>query len=134
MNPVRQTEKKYSQRALTLAIIAAFILILFGYKAIAKGLVLGTVFSLLNFILIGETLPYKLKDSQKKAFINALGYILFRYLIMAVPLILALKYEQFNLFAVITGLFMIQIMILIDHLLRYYYQLMRGRTSHGRIR
>ena len=134
MNPVRQTEKKYCQRALTFAIIVAFILILFGFKAIAKGLVLGTLFSLLNFILMGETISGKIHGSQKKAFINALGSILFRYLIMAVPLILALKYEQFHLFAVITGLFMIQIMILIDHLLRYYYQLMRGRTSHGRIR
>jgi hypothetical protein len=38
--------------------------------------------------------------------------------LLAIPLIAAVKFEQFNLAAVIVGVFMIQLVILADHLLK----------------
>ena len=82
-----------------------------------KGLILGTVFSIVNFILIGEIIPYKIGKSKKKTFGLSLGSIFVRYLLMAIPIIMAVKLEQFHLFSVIAGIFMVQVMILGDHAL-----------------
>jgi hypothetical protein len=37
--------------------------------------------------------------------------------LLAIPLIVAVKYEQFNLVAAILGIFMIQLVILAEHVL-----------------
>jgi hypothetical protein len=117
MNAIRQTQKKYCSRALTAAILIGFALILAAQKPIAKGLIIGTFASILNFILIGETLPARiLQSSKKKTFALSLGSILLRYALMAVPLVIAIKSEDYNLFAVAAGLFMVQVMILVDHI------------------
>ncbi len=101
------------------AIIAALLFILAGQKPLGKGLVLGTLFSVVNFVLIGETLPLRIGKSQGKTFFLAMGSIFFRYALIAVPLIVAIKYDQFNLFATIFGIFSVQMVILADHLLTY---------------
>jgi len=122
---IRDVEKKYCSRALTTAIIIGFCCILLGYKPIAKGLILGSLFSILNFLLIGETLPhrtFKSNKSKKKSFALALGSIIVRYALMAIPIVMALKSEAYNLFSVIFGVFMIQIMILSDHGLNFVVQ------------
>lgn len=116
MNSVRETEKKYCSRALTAAIIIGFALILAAQKPIAKGLIIGTFASILNFILIGETLPSRvLQYSKNRSFFFSLGSIFLRFALMAVPMVIAIKSEDFNLFAVIAGVFMVQVMILVDH-------------------
>ena len=102
---------------MVVAIIAAFILILAGLKPVAKGLILGTIFSVINFVLIGQTLPLRLSHTKRKTFFLSIGSIFFRYALMAVPLILAVKFEQFHLPAAILGIFMIQLVILADYLL-----------------
>ena len=117
MESVSQTQKKYGSRAMIIAIIAAFIFILAGLKPIGKGLVLGTIFSVINFVLIGQTLPLRLSQTKRKTFFLSLGSIFFRYALLAVPLILAIKFDQFDLPAAIFGIFMIQLVILADYLL-----------------
>ena len=101
------------------AIVAAFVLILAGLKPVGKGLVLGTIFSVINFVLIGQTLPLRLSQSKRKTFLLSIGSLFFRYAILAVPLVLAVKFEQFDLPAAIFGIFMIQLVILADYLLKY---------------
>jgi len=117
METVSQTQKKYGSRAMIIAIIAAFIFILAGLKPVGKGLVLGTIFSVINFVLIGQTLPLRLSQTKRKTFFLSLGSIFFRYALLAVPLILAIKFDQFDLPAAIFGIFMIQLVILADYLL-----------------
>jgi len=102
---------------MTLAIVAGFILILAGQNAVAKGLVLGTIFSIINFILMGETLPLKLGKSNRMSFFWSLLSLLLRYAFVAIPLILAIKLRQFNLFAAVCGIFMVQVIILAESLL-----------------
>jgi len=119
MEALKQTQKKYATRTLTLAIVIALFLILIGQKPVAKGLILGTVFSVLNFILMGKTIILKFGKSKRKTFSISMGSIIFRYLLLAIPLVTALKFEQFNLMAAILGIFMIQLVILTEHLLTF---------------
>ena len=115
MGSVKETQKKYCSLAMSAAILIGLVMILAGQKPVGKGLILGTLFSVVNFILMGETLPVKIGKSRPKTFFFSLGSILFRYFLMAIPLFLAIKMDQFNLVASICGLFMVQLMILADH-------------------
>jgi hypothetical protein len=118
MDSVRQTQKKYGSRAMTIAIVAALVFIMIGHKPVAKGLVLGTLFSVINFVLMGQTLSLRLSQSKSKSSLLSLISIGVRYALMAVPLIMAVKMEQLNIAAVIGGLFMIQLVILSDQLIK----------------
>jgi hypothetical protein len=112
MEALKQTQKKYASRALTVAIIIGLFFILLGHKSIGKGLVLGTMFSVLNFILMGQSIGWKLGHSKTKTFSIILGSIFFRYLLLAIPLIVAIRFEQFHIVATAVGIFMIQLVIL----------------------
>ena len=116
MEKVREAQKKYCSRAMMAAIAIGFLFMLAGYLPITKGLILGTLFSVLNFVLIGETLPFRIGKTKGKTFFISLGSILFRYALLAIPLFLAVKFKQFNLIAAVCGLFAVQIVILADHL------------------
>lgn len=115
MESIRETQKKYCSRAITTAIFVGFFLILAGQASIGKGLILGTVFSIINFIIMGETLPHRIGKSKNKIFFLSLVSIFFRYVLLAVPLIIAVKFDQYNLISVVIGIFMIQLFILADH-------------------
>ena len=118
MEAIRETQKKYCSRAMLAAIFVGLVFILTGQSAVGKGLILGTFFSIINFILMGEALPLKIGKSRGKTFFLSLGSRLFRFAILAIPLIIAIKSAKFNLFAVIGGIFMIQIIILADHIVQ----------------
>jgi len=64
---------------------------------------------------MGETLPIRIDRSKGKTFFVALGSIFFRYVLLAIPIYIAIKNKQFDFFAVIFGIFMVQIMLLADH-------------------
>lgn len=117
------------------AIFVGFVLILAGYKPVGKGLVFGTLFSILNFILIGEILPLRMGRSRRGAFIVALASLLLRYALMAIPLAVSLASESFHVFAVIPGLFMVQAVILLDPLATALMPTpanrVKGKVTHG---
>jgi hypothetical protein len=117
METVKQVQKKYISLALTFSIGVALLLILIGYKPVGKGLILGAIFSVLNFILMGKSIVLKFGRSKAKTFSISMGSIIIRYLLLAIPLIAAVKYEEFNLVAAILGIFMIQLVILAEHVL-----------------
>jgi hypothetical protein len=118
MESVKQTQKKYGSRAIWIAIAIGLCFFLAGQKPVGKGLVLGTVFSVINFVLIGQTLPLRIGKSKRKTFLISLGSIFCRYALLAVPVFVAVKFADFDLVAAILGLFMIQIVILADHILK----------------
>ena len=115
---VKATQKKYASRAIWIAIIVGLCLFLADQKPVGKGIILGALFSVANFILIGKALPLRIGKSKRKTFFLSLGSIFFRYVLMALPILVAVKFEQFNLVAAIVGLFMIQFVILADHLVK----------------
>jgi len=115
---VKATQKKYASRAIWIAIIVGLCLFLADQKPVGKGIILGALFSVANFILIGKALPLRIGKSKRKTFFLSLGSIFFRYVLMALSIIVAVKFEQFSLVAAIVGLFMIQFVILADHLVK----------------
>jgi len=119
METVKQVQKKYSSLVLTFSIGIALVFILMGHKPLGKGLILGAIFSVLNFILMGKSIVLKFGRSKAKTFSISMGSIIIRYLLLAIPLIAAVKYEQFNLVAAILGIFMIQLVILAEHVLSF---------------
>jgi hypothetical protein len=118
IDSVKATQKKYASRAIWIAIIVGIGFFLAGQKPVGKGMILGTIFSVANFILIGKALPLRIGKSKRKTFFFSLGSIFFRYVLMALPIIVAVKFEQFNLAASIVGLFMIQFVIFADHFVK----------------
>jgi len=115
---IRETQRRYGSRAMVVAIIICLILILAGYKDIGKGLVLGTLFSIINFVLLGHMLYARIEKTGKQAMAFSLGSILFRYGLLSVPLILSIRFEHFHLIGAIVGVFMVQILIILDTVLK----------------
>jgi hypothetical protein len=111
---IRALQKTVGTRAMVLALVAAGICIAAGARPVGKGLLLGTLFSILNFVLMGATLPMRLQATRRRAFWGALGGLLPRYLLLAVPVILALRLDQLDLWATVGGLFMVQAVILLE--------------------
>jgi hypothetical protein len=117
---IKATQKKYCSRALFTAIIFGLPFILGGYAPIGKGLILGALFSIINFILIGETLPMKIgAHSGKRIFAVSLGLLLVRFGLLAIPVVMAIKLDQFHLVTVVIGLFMVQLSIMTEHVLKF---------------
>ncbi|MGA7145422.1 MAG: ATP synthase subunit I [Desulfobacterales bacterium] len=114
MESIRQTQKKYCSRAITAAIFAGLVFILAGQEPIGKGLILGTIFSIINFIVMGEMLPLKIGKSKNKTFFLSLASIFSRYILLAIPLLIAVKFDQYNLISVVIGIFMVQFFILAE--------------------
>lgn len=102
---------------MAVAIIIGFVLILSGFKPIGKGLIAGTIFSVINFVLMGESIPLKLGRPKSTTIGISFFLIIIRYVLMAVPLAVALKYGEWNIFAVIAGLFLVQLCIVADHVI-----------------
>ena len=118
---IADTQKRYGTTSMMAAIFVGILFILMGHKAQAKGLILGSIFSVLNFVLMGEILPYMVGASRKRPSFISLGSVGLRYGLLAVPLIIALKMEQLDFTATVCGLFMVQIMIMGDHLIKRFH-------------
>ena len=133
MEKIRETQKKYCSIAIAIAIFAGLSFILFDLKPIGKGLILGTLFSIFNFILMGETLPMKIGISPNKTMGLSFLSILLRYGLLAFPIVLSIKMEKFNLAATVCGLFMIQFVILMDSVLRMIYFTTRKKNCADKL-
>jgi len=129
MEQIRKTQKRYCSFAITLAIFAGISFFLFGLKPIGKGLILGTIFSILNFILMGESLPMKIGQSKTKTFGLSFMSIFFRYGLMTIPIITAIKLERFNIASTVCGLFMVQFVILADAIIQQIYNSTQKKTA-----
>ncbi len=112
---VRKTQKKIGSRAMTAAILISLAFVVFDQKAIAKGLILGTLFSIINFALIGQSIPMMLGKSRTKARMVGLSSILCRYALLAIPLIVAVKSEAVSFLAVVIGIFSVQMVALLEY-------------------
>ena len=105
---------------MVMAIVGGLILILAGQKGLGKGLVLGTIFSVLNFIIMGVLLPMQLGKSKGPSFVAALGSMGLRYVLLAIPLVVAVKFDQIDILTTVVGIFMIQLVILTDHIGQFF--------------
>jgi len=126
---VKAVQKKYCSRAIVAAIVAGLPFIVGGYASIGKGLILGAIFSIINFILMGETLPLKIGTApRRKLFAMSLGSLGVRFSLLAIPIISAIKFAQFELVTTVIGIFMVQLMIVADHSLKLIASARRRRA------
>lgn len=114
METVSELQKKYGRRLLAVVVLLAFGFIVAGHKDVGKGLVLGAIFSIVNFVMIGQSLPFKIGRSRRRAFFISLFFLVVRYLALSIPLVVAIKLSAFNFPATVVGIFGIQLMILAD--------------------
>ena len=115
-NGVIQVQRRICSWAAFMAIASAFLFVVFQEKAIAKGILLGTLFSIINFILLGKSIPLALGQTRSKAGVIGLVSILGRYLLLAIPMIIAIKATSINFVAVVIGIFAVQIVTLFDYI------------------
>jgi hypothetical protein len=116
MTPHRDAQKRYCSRAIGAAIVIGGILILAGFPHLGKGLIAGALFSILNFVLMAESLSSRLGKSRGRASLISFFWILPRYALMAVPLVLSLKFHLFHPVTAAIGLFAVQLVILAEHI------------------
>lgn len=129
VNPVSAVQKKYCSRALVTAVIIGAVLIGLGYVPLGKGLVLGALFSVLNFVLMGSVMPLKMGHGRGKTMLIAMGGLAVRMLLLALPMAVALKMETFHLVSTMIGIFTVQIMILSDYIGSLVFQGMRKKIA-----
>ncbi len=114
--PVRQLTRRYCKGALIIGAATGVAAFAAGYPAVGRGGVLGTVFSMLNFILMGATLPWKIAVDRRRALAGSLVSLTGRCAVMAVALVIAARSDRFELWSTAAGLFAVPLCILGDHL------------------
>jgi hypothetical protein len=130
-NSMLMVQKRYASMALTGAVLFGGTLIFLGFAPLGKGLILGALFSILNFFLMALILPYRIGYAKGKSSLVALTSILGRFAIMAVPLIFAVKHPQIAVSTVAIGLFMIPFAIVGEQLWVRWRQYEEVGTSNG---
>jgi hypothetical protein len=125
METIRHLQKRYCGGALSLAVVLSLVVYLAGWPAMTRGLIVGSLFSALNFALLGKTMARKLADPRRGGGLVTLVAQLGRYLLWAVPVVIAVKLPPVDLPATIAGLFMVPIFIIADSV----FNLLRGNKS-----
>ena len=117
VDTVREDYTRFQNRiikqTLWLTIVISLAALVLGYKTVTKGIILGGLFSVLDFKIMARSLPKNLRSSSRaKLTINRLG----RLLIMAVPLVAASKFPAYiNFAAAAVGLFLVKITIFLRY-------------------
>lgn len=100
-----------------MVVLVGIVIFVLGYQDVARGLLLGGLFSVVNFVLMGTLLPYQVGIPRPKASAIAFASILGRFILLAVPVVVALKYDRFNVVGVIVGLFAVPVCIFLEKVL-----------------
>ena len=116
---VKKTQKYYCNKAMFYAIGAFVILFIIGQKAIGKGLVLGTLFSVINFVVMGLLMDQQIAGAHSKIRAGSRSFlsIFLRLTILAIPLVISFKTESINFYGAVAGIFMVQFSILFNNLI-----------------
>ena len=114
---VARVQRRICSRAITISLMLASIFVLTNANALAKGLLLGTLFSIANFLLLGMSLPMTLGKTRVRAGLIALGSLSLRYGLLSIPMVVGLKSAAFSFFAVVAGIFSIQVITMFEYLL-----------------
>lgn len=107
-------QRRLAKRIFNGSVAVAVGAYLLGLVPEAKGLALGALFSVINFMAMGQVLPLQLAcgTNRRKATLVALGSMAVRMILLCIPLVVGWKSEMFSFWAVVVGLFAVPIGIL----------------------
>ena len=112
----RRFVKDRSRWALLLALAAAIVLILIGNKPAARGVALGGLFSVVNFMIMSRTLAGRMARTGWSGRSFGFLWILARLGLAALVLTLAFKTDYLDVAATAAGLFAVQAALLLQPL------------------
>ena len=122
MAALHRFQRQLARKAFGASVVIGVVLFVAGFKPEARGLLLGSLFSVLNFVTMAHTLPRQVGYGRRKATVFAFGSILLRFGLLALPLIIAFEFAVFSWIAAAAGLFVVPLAILIDQvILRRFY-------------
>ena len=98
-------QRSLIRKTLFFALAAACICLAFDQKAAAKGIALGSIFSVADFKLMALLLPRRLVGQSR---IGVFFVTISRFVLLSIPLILAIKLPSINLAATVGGLLLIK--------------------------
>jgi hypothetical protein len=105
MSDYATLKKALIKKALLLSLAAACIFLALNLKSAAKGIALGSIFSVVEFKLMALRLERRLAHQGRgRDYFGLIG----RYFLLAIPLIIALKLPSINFFAVVGGIFAVK--------------------------
>lgn len=114
---VARVQKRICSLAIFISIIVASGLIIMNQNGIAKGFLLGTLFSIANFVLLGMSVPLTIGKTRARASFIAFFSLLIRFALLAIPMVVGMKSAAFSFGAIVVGVFSIQIITLIEYLI-----------------
>jgi hypothetical protein len=125
MATIDALQQRYGRRALAAATILGLSAYLAGWPAVSRGLLLGSLFSVLNFVLLAKALVRQMSGEPRGGRLAHRITQVGRYLLWAVPVVLAVKFPAVDLAATVAGLFMVPASLLLDAFVLH----LRGRKS-----
>ena len=111
-----RAQRRICSHAIVASLVVASVFILANANAVAKGLLLGTLFSIANFILLSMSIPMTLGKARIRAGFIALTSLLLRYGLLSIPMVVGLTTDKFSFVAVVVGIFSIQIVTMLEYL------------------
>jgi len=110
-------KKALIKKALLISLAVACIFLALNHKSAAKGIALGSLFSVVEFKLMALRLERRFaRTGRSKDFFGLFG----RLLILSVPLVIAIKLPSINFAATVAGIFSVKAAI-------YYHFLISNR-------
>jgi len=117
MDDYATLQRALIKKALFLSLAAACILLALNLKSAAKGVALGSLFSVVEFKLMAIRLARRFGHQRKyRDFFGLFG----RFFILSIPLIVAIKLPSINVAATVGGIFAVKAAI-------YYHFLISNR-------
>ncbi|MDY6852170.1 MAG: ATP synthase subunit I [Thermodesulfobacteriota bacterium] len=111
MEPLLSFKKTIISQILITAVIVSAAAVFLGFVPVAKGFALGSIFSLVNFLIMVQQAPKRLGKKTGRAGWENFMSLLFRMVILGLPIFLAIRFSAFNLIATVIGIFNLQFSI-----------------------
>ena len=117
MSDYATLKKTLIKKALLLSLAAACIFLALNLKSVAKGIALGSIFSVVEFKLM--TLRLERRFTRQKRARDYFGLV-GRFFLLSIPLVIAIKLPSINFAATVVGIFAVKAAI-------YYHFLISNR-------
>jgi hypothetical protein len=105
MSDYATLKKTLIKKALLLSLAAACIFLALNLKSAAKGIVLGTIFSVVEFKLMTLRLERRFtRQGRAGAYFGLVG----RFFLLSIPLVIAIKFPSINFAATVGGIFAVK--------------------------